>query len=70
MILINNDPHKTKLDSRALKYIFLEYSRIQWCYYPSLDHFLVSADVTFFKYKSTFDSESSSLEFEEDNVFL
>ena len=60
----NNDPYKTKLDSRALKFIFLWYSQTQKgyrCYCPSLDSFLVPANVTFFSLKSSFDGESSFL---------
>nr|XP_009758121.1 PREDICTED: zyxin-like [Nicotiana sylvestris]XP_016499496.1 PREDICTED: zyxin-like [Nicotiana tabacum] len=45
-------PRKDKLAPRALKCIFLGYSRMQKgyrCYSPNLQRFLMSADVTFFE---------------------
>ena len=43
---------KDKLVPRALKYVFLDYSRVQkghCCYSPNLRRCLMSTDVTFFK---------------------
>ena len=43
--------HVYKLDPKSLKCIFLGYSRVQKgyrCYYPTLRHYFVSTDVTFF----------------------
>ena len=69
----NNDLHKTKLDSCALEYIFLVYSRTQKGYHyycPSLNRFLLSTDVKFFESKFRVDSESFSLKFENENIFF
>jgi len=69
----NIDPHKIKLDSHARKCIFLGYYWTQKgyrCYLPSPDHFLIPVDFTFFSSKSEFDSEPSSLESENDNMFF
>ena len=44
--------HRTKLDSRALKYVFVGYSPIEKgykCYNPIFRKFFVSMDVTFFE---------------------
>ncbi|KAF3655650.1 putative UDP-N-acetylglucosamine/UDP-glucose/GDP-mannose transporter-like [Capsicum annuum] len=48
----NLAPGKDKLAHRALKCVFLGYSRVQKgyrCYSPDLGRYLMSADVTFFK---------------------
>ncbi|XP_057991841.1 retrovirus-related Pol polyprotein from transposon RE1 isoform X1 [Hevea brasiliensis] len=45
-------PQVTKLDPKSLKCVFLGYSLLQkWysCFSPTLNHYLVSADVTFFE---------------------
>jgi len=45
-------PHRTKLDLKSLKCIFLSYSRVQKeyrCFCPTLNRSLVSPDVTFFE---------------------
>nr|CAD1837532.1 unnamed protein product [Ananas comosus var. bracteatus] len=45
-------PQVTKLDPKSLKCIFLGYSRLQKeyrCFSPTLDRYIVSADVTFFE---------------------
>ena len=45
-------PHVSKLDPKSLKCIFVGYSRVQKgyrCYYPTLRHYFVSTDVTFFE---------------------
>ena len=45
-------PQVSKLDPKSLKCVFLGYSRLQKgyrCYSPSLNRYLVSADVTFFE---------------------
>ena len=50
----NHNFHKTKLDFKCLKEIFLGYSRTQKCYTcfcPSIDWYILSADVTFFESK-------------------
>nr|XP_009800403.1 PREDICTED: leucine-rich repeat extensin-like protein 2 [Nicotiana sylvestris] len=53
----NFTPGKDKLAPRALKCVFLGYSRKQKgyrCYSPDLQRYLMSADVTFFETQSYF----------------
>ena len=50
----NHNPHKTKLDFRSLKGIFLGYSRTQKgykCFCPFIGRYILFADVTFFESK-------------------
>ncbi|EOY04903.1 Cysteine-rich RLK (RECEPTOR-like protein kinase) 8 [Theobroma cacao] len=64
--LINRMPscvlHVTKLDPKSLKCVFLGYSRLQKgyrCYSPTLNRYLVSADITFLENSPFFSSSSS-----------
>ncbi|XP_070044109.1 retrovirus-related Pol polyprotein from transposon RE1 isoform X1 [Nicotiana tomentosiformis] len=55
----NLAPGKDKLAPRALKCVFLGYSRVQKghrCYSPDLRRYLMSADVIFFEFKPFFTS--------------
>ncbi|XP_065880880.1 retrovirus-related Pol polyprotein from transposon TNT 1-94 isoform X1 [Euphorbia lathyris] len=54
-------PQVTKLDPKALKCVFLGYSRLQKgyrCFSPSLDKYLVSSDVTFMEHLPFFPMSS------------
>jgi len=56
-------PGRDKLSARAVKCVFLGYSKTQKgyrCYSPSAHRFYVSADVTFFEDKSFFASSTTS----------
>ena len=53
----------TKLDARALRCVFVEYSSLQKgykCYHPPSRRFFISANVTFAEYESFFGARSSS----------
>ena len=68
-------PHVTKLDPKSVKCVFLGYSRVQkgyQCYCPSLNKFLVFADVTFLEHCSFFPASFKSVEHtgEQDDVLL
>ncbi|OIS98281.1 putative mitochondrial protein [Nicotiana attenuata] len=61
----NLTPGKDKLAPRALKCVFLGYSRTQKgyrCYSPDLRRYLMSADVTFFETQSYFTSPGNHLD--------
>ena len=53
----NLSPNLDKLAARAIKCVFLGYSRLQkgyWCYSPVHNHYYIFADVTFFEEKPYF----------------
>ena len=57
-------PGKDKLAAKAIKCIFLGYSRVQKgykCYSPSLHRFFISADVTFFENTPFFTSKEETV---------
>ncbi|RVW53673.1 Retrovirus-related Pol polyprotein from transposon RE1 [Vitis vinifera] len=66
-------PSVTKLDPKALKCVFLGYSRLQKgyrCFLTDLNKYLVSTDVVFSKDTSFFSSPTSSASEEEDEEWL
>jgi len=65
----NTGPHRTKLEPCAFKSVFLRYLRTQKgykCYCSELNHFIISADVSFFELVPYFDIEPHSSESDED----
>ncbi|XP_060969394.1 retrovirus-related Pol polyprotein from transposon TNT 1-94 isoform X4 [Cannabis sativa] len=66
-------PSVTKLDPKALKCVFLGYSRLQKgyrCYCPDLNKYLVSIDVTFVENTPYFSSSPTSTSQGEDDDLL
>ncbi|KAJ9678037.1 hypothetical protein PVL29_022810 [Vitis rotundifolia] len=66
-------PSVTKLDPKALKCVFLGYSRLQKgyrCFSTNLNKYLVSTDVVFSENTSFFSSPTSSASKEEDEEWL
>ncbi|KAJ9671119.1 hypothetical protein PVL29_027218 [Vitis rotundifolia] len=66
-------PSVTKLDPKALKCVFLGYSRLQKgyrCFSTDLNKYLVSTDVVFLEHTSFFSSPTSSASEEEDEEWL
>ncbi|KAM7528232.1 hypothetical protein LguiB_031642 [Lonicera macranthoides] len=66
-------PQVTKLDPKCLKCVFLGYSRIQKgyrCYCPSLNKYLVSADVTFMEETPYFPPSTSESKGEDDDLLV
>ncbi|XP_043815139.1 uncharacterized protein LOC122724392 [Manihot esculenta] len=69
----NVKPHVTKLDSKALKCVFLGYSRLQKgyrCYSPDLNKYLVSTDIVFSEKVSFYPIVQISLDQEDDDEWL
>ncbi|RVW84739.1 Retrovirus-related Pol polyprotein from transposon RE1 [Vitis vinifera] len=73
IVLKDTRPFVTKLDPKALKCVFLGYSRLQKgyrCFSPDLNKYLVSTDVVFLEDTSFFSSPTSSTSEEEDEEWL
>jgi len=69
----HTDPHRTKLDPRALKVCLLDIHILRRdikCYCPELDCFIIFADITFFESKPYFDTDSHSSERDEDFLYF
>ncbi|RVX16266.1 Retrovirus-related Pol polyprotein from transposon RE1 [Vitis vinifera] len=73
VVLKDTRPFVTKLDPKALKCVFLGYSRLQKgykCFSTDLNKYLVSTNVVFSKDTSFFSSPTSSASEEEDEEWL